>query len=108
MVNSRTEIVKINNKCFFFLIFIAVLITELLRYLCGSLHVRGHGGHPHGWRHSHHPVRNWRGGCIRVISVVVTAVLIIAPPWIVTAVGLLIVLLLIVAVVAVILVVVTA
>lgn len=84
------------------------MITELLKYLCGSLHIRGAGGHPHGWGHSHHPMWNWRGGSIRVISVVVTAVLIIAPPWIVTVVGLLIVLLWIVAVVAVILVVVTA
>lgn len=72
------------------------------------MHVRGHGGHAHGWGRPHHSLWNWRGGGIRVVAIVVTVVLIIAPLWIVIVVGLLIVLLLVVAVVSLSLVVVTA
>lgn len=81
-----------------------VKTSEMLRYLSGRLHVRWHGGHR--WRR-HHSLWNWRRRGIRVISIVVTAVLIIAPLWIVTIVRLLIILLLVVAVVTLILVVVT-
>lgn len=73
--------------------------AKIAAYLCGCLHVRGHRGHSHWRRGSHHPVRNRRRHCIRIITVVVAVVLIITPVLVVVVVGLLIVLLLITAVI---------